>query len=264
MFFPTHRRFVLVGILGLVLVGALFILGFFFFRKPSTSMKSVITAPEVSNIEETSVATLSAETTELAPPASATPSPTPKVKSNKTTSPLIECRGPDGKTAKSTQEDCDNLNDFWKKNTPVSQPSTTTNSQQTTNTNSSTSQSTSNVTPSPTPTTVPTEPITVSASNISATLSRSSAQNGMIYAPGMTITSNSAHGFQIKYNEGTQGQGFETSSGGMSPGSSTQVRIYINPNKPNGTYAGSAVVEYSKDGSWHAGPTVSYSITLVD
>ncbi len=105
--------------------------------------------------------------------------------------------------------------------------------------------------------------ITVDKTSVSVTLDRTGIQTGqLIYGSGFTITSQTATGWEIKYNEATSGQGFYESSGGINPGSSTNIRTYINTNKTNGTYTGSAIVRYEKNGTWYDGPTVSYSIVL--
>ena len=48
----------------------------------------------------------------------ATPTPAPRA----VRPPLIECKGPDGKIARSTQEDCDNLWKYWNANPPPPAP----------------------------------------------------------------------------------------------------------------------------------------------
>lgn len=107
--------------------------------------------------------------------------------------------------------------------------------------------------------------ITVDKTRVEVYLSRADAQYGLVYGPGFTITSLGAIGWQIHYNEPTQGQGFYDSSGGIIPGSSYDVRTYINTNKSNGVYTGSAVVEYwYNDNIFQKGPTVYYTITLTD
>ena len=69
--------------------------------------------------------------------------------------------------------------------------------------------------------------ITVDKTNVSTSLSRINAQSGFIYGDGFTITSQGATGWLIYNNEPTQGQGFYESSGGISPGSSSNIRTYI-------------------------------------
>lgn len=122
-------------------------------------------------------------------------------------------------------------------------------------------------TPTPQPTSAPAQAsggVSVSTTSVSVTLSKAQQDNGLIYGSGFTITSQGATGFQIKDSVPTQGQGFYETSGGMSNGSSSSVRSYISPNKGNGTYSGSVVVQYQSNGSWTDGPTVSYTITLTD
>lgn len=104
--------------------------------------------------------------------------------------------------------------------------------------------------------------IRVNKSKVNEVLRKVNAQNGLIYGRGFTLTSVDATAWQIKYNEPTQGQGFYESSGGIAPGRSINIRTYINSNKPNGIYNGSAVIKYFSNGSWKDGPTVSYRIIL--
>ena len=114
-----------------------------------------------------------------------------------------------------------------------------------------------NPTPQPTP-----GPISVDKTSVNVTLDRNNAVGGLVYGQGFNITSNAADGWQIRYNEPTQGQGFYESSGGTVPGRTSAIRTYINTNKPNGVYTGSAVVQYAVSGRWFDGPTVSYTINL--
>lgn len=209
------------------------------------------------------------------PSAEATPTP-PSVKS-KIALPqaIIDCIGPDGKHARSSQKDCDALNAFWKP-TPTPVPLNTKTGSIVYGLNEKTG--TPNVpfpsagnqnnplltTPTAQPTSNSSGTITVDTTSVNITLSRTNAQYGLVYGSGFTVTSQGATGFQVHYNEPTQGQGFSTSSGGMTAGSSSTIKSYINVNKSNGIYTGSAVIEYMKDGSWLAGPTVSYSITLTN
>lgn len=58
---------------------------------------------------------------------------------------LITCFGPDGKTARSTRKDCDNLLTFWKNHPPAANAGNS-------NNNSGSNSSSSNTTPTPTPT----------------------------------------------------------------------------------------------------------------
>ncbi|QQG40778.1 MAG: hypothetical protein HYV37_00435 [Candidatus Levyibacteriota bacterium] len=111
---------------------------------------------------------------------------------------------------------------------------------------------------------IPTSGISVDTNSVNVNLARVNAQDGLIYGPGFTITSSGATGWQIKYNQPTQGQGFYESSGGINSGSSATIRTYINTNKPNGIYTGSAIIQYYQYSSWHDGPTVQYTITLTD
>ena len=193
--------------------------------------------------------------------------PTPAPFALRISKPLIDCVGPDGRHAQATQSDCDNLNSFWSTHTPQSNYTTA-------NTTGGTSIATSNnifaspspgsATPTPTPVNNTSGTITVSTNSVNVTLSRANAQNSLIYGTGFTVTSQGAIGWSIHYSEPTSGQGFYESSGGMIPGGSTNIRTYINTNKTNGEYTGSAVVFYDKDGSWQSGPTVTYTINLTD
>lgn len=197
---------------------------------------------------------------------------TPTRKPQTTPVPTITCTGPDGKQFSSTSAECNKLNSFWTpQNTTTgntSQNSNSTSSNDSSNNTNSTTQAPPTPTPTsadvPTATPTPNDTLSLSSNSINITLSRANAQYGLIYNNGFTITSQGASSWQIKYNEPTQGQGFYESSGGISTGSSINIRAYINSNKPNGTYTGSATVDYYKNSTWHTGPTVNYSITLTD
>lgn len=132
-------------------------------------------------------------------------------------------------------------------------------------TSSSATPSPSVASPSPTATPVPTG-VSVDKTSVSVTLSRANADaTGLVYGSGIKITSHDAAAWSIYNNEPTQGQGFYEVSGGISPGNSTNIRTYINPNKANGTYTGTVTVKYQKgDGVYISGPQVNYSITLTD
>lgn len=109
--------------------------------------------------------------------------------------------------------------------------------------------------------------LTVSPTAFAVTLSRgATTSGGLIFGAGPTIKSVGAGGYEIKYNQPTQGQGFYQSSGGMVSGQTVNIQTYVNSNKPDGTYTGSAVVEfYAPDKQqWLPGPTVNYSEILVD
>ena len=101
--------------------------------------------------------------------------------------------------------------------------------------------------------------------SVTVTLSKANAQFGTVYGSGFTITSQGATGFSVHKNDAAVGVGFEGLSGGITPGSSSSIKIFINTDKSNGTYAGSATVYYTKNGTdYVAGPTATYSITLTD
>lgn len=126
-------------------------------------------------------------------------------------------------------------------------------------------------TPSPTPTPTLVNPtanqnlgsIVIDKTHVTVSLYKDQAANGLVFGTGFKIVSTGATGWQIKYNESTSGQGFYESSGGISPNGSTDIRAYINADKPNGIYTGSTVVQYYKNSVWSDGPTVNYTITLV-
>jgi hypothetical protein len=112
-----------------------------------------------------------------------------------------------------------------------------------------------------------TDYLTVSTTAYAVTLSREAKNSsGLIFGPGPIVTSVGAGGFEFKYNEPTGRQGFYPASGGMVSGQTINIQSYINPDKPNGIYTGTAVLEfYAPDKrQWLPGPTVTYSINLVD
>lgn len=195
-----------------------------------------------------------------------TPTPTPTISKPKIVKLAnIECVGPDGKHFQATKADCDNLNSYWSKNQP-SNPSTPSNNPST-NSNPISLASNPTITPivTPTPTPVPTG-ITVSTNSVNVTLSRSNGTGGFVYGTGFTITSIDSRGFGIYNNEPTSGQGFNEASGGLQLGGSFPIHTYIALSKANGTYTSNVTVKYlsSDNSTWISGPTVSYSITLVD
>jgi hypothetical protein len=105
----------------------------------------------------------------------------------------------------------------------------------------------------------------VDTTSVTVTLSRANAQYDLVYGPGITLTSNGITGWSMHNNEGTQGQGFYESSGGIVPGNSAQIRTYINTTKPNGTYTGSYTLIYTyNNGTWINGPTIYYTINLTN
>lgn len=111
---------------------------------------------------------------------------------------------------------------------------------------------------------IPATGVILDKNMVEVTLDKANAQYGLIYGDGFKITSFNASGWAIKYNEPTSGQGFNLSSGGISPGDSTDIRSYISVNKSVGVYTGSAIVRYAKDGIWYDGPSITYKITLID
>ena len=89
---------------------------------------------------------------------------------------------------------------------------------------------------------------------------------GLIFGKSINITNvtSAAGDFEISYTTPTQGVGFYTSSGGLQANQVLSDKTYINPSKPNGSYSGSAVVQYYVPvlQKWENGPTVVYHITL--
>lgn len=147
---------------------------------------------------------------------------------------------------------------------PTATPGQSNTSGQSTSASSSTPTSTPKPQVVVLPTTAPVNSgtITVDKTSVVVTLDRKDANSGLIYGPGFTITSQGATAWAVLPNGGVQGEGFYESSGGIIAGTSAAIRSYINPNKPNGTYTGSAIVRYTKNGQDYTGPTVNYSISL--
>jgi hypothetical protein len=120
--------------------------------------------------------------------------------------------------------------------------------------------------------------ISVSPTKVNAVLSRANPNDalmiadhsgytqGLLYGAGFTLTNKTSGGFEISYNQPTQGVGFYESSGGLQNNEVTKIHTYINPNQPDGVYTGSAVLKYYVPSSqkWLNGPTISYTIKLVD
>lgn len=85
---------------------------------------------------------------------------------------------------------------------------------------------------------------------------------GLLYGEGFTITDRTASAWQLKDARSGQLFGIYETESGVAPAQTTRVHTYINPNLPNGTYAGAAVLLFKSGGAWHDGPIISYSITL--
>ena len=119
--------------------------------------------------------------------------------------------------------------------------------------------------------------ITVSTTSVAVTLHRSNPNvalmvadhsgytEGMIYGPGLTVTSVRSGAWELRITAGDAGQGFYEASGGLVPGTSTKVHTYMNPVYPNGVYTGSAVLRYyTAKWGWLNGPVIRYTITLAN
>lgn len=113
-----------------------------------------------------------------------------------------------------------------------------------------------------------TDYLTLNETTVNVTLSRAKTDvsSGLIYGTGPTITNKTSGGFQVKYDHPTQGVGFYESSGGLQPGQKLTLRTYINPAKPNGTYTGSAVLQYLDKTTqvWTNGPRIYYNLKLTN
>ena len=121
----------------------------------------------------------------------------------------------------------------------------------------------------PTPTPMLSGNVTINTTSITVSLSRANQIGGFIYDQGVIIT-NGTYGvisFCVVNNDSSQGQGLQTSSGGLGSGQSFDTRIYINTNKLNGNYTGSQTVKYGSNCSSTNGTilgVISYSINLTD
>lgn len=248
-----------IAIVSTIVVGVA-VLGFLYFKPQTASNKPLVQTP----IETASVAGVLTVAEPTSTP-SATPKPVAK-KPQPTATPLTDCIGPDGKHSQASKADCDNLNAFWKANTPSVNNTGGSNSQPANenNSNSTTTPTPTSVSSTPTPTAIP-DGVTVNSTSFNVTLSRANAVSGLVYGPGLVITSINANGVSLYNNGPTQGQGFYIGSAGMPIGGTVTSPTYINVNKPNGTYTGSVTVQYSKGGSVYTNAqVVSYSITLTD
>lgn len=108
--------------------------------------------------------------------------------------------------------------------------------------------------------------LTVSPKSVSVTLSKAKASGGLVYGKGPVVTGVQSTSFDVYPNQPTQGQGFYISSGGIGAGQSTNIQTYMNTNKPDGVYTGTATLQYyvSALQKWENGPTLSYTITLTN
>jgi len=110
--------------------------------------------------------------------------------------------------------------------------------------------------------------ITVTHKDITETLSKAKATagTGLVFGKGPVLTGVQSGQFDVYPNQPTQGQGFYTSSGGIGAGDTVDVQTYMNTNKPDGVYTGSATLQYyvSALQKWENGPTLTYTITLTN
>lgn len=122
--------------------------------------------------------------------------------------------------------------------------------------------------PSPSPSANNTGSLTVDKNSFNVTLSRKEAPigSGSVYGSGVTLTSQGAKGFFVAENSDSRGFGLFEQTGGMSLGSSVNIRSYIALSKSNGTYSSSATIKWydSNNQLNDDGPSVSYTITLTD
>ena len=120
--------------------------------------------------------------------------------------------------------------------------------------------------------------ISVKPLNVKETLSRdnpnyalmttdhSGYTQGLIYGPGFSVYAKVATGYEVYNNSPTQGVGFYESSGGMAAKQLVYIHTYINPSQADGVYTGSVTLKYyvSSSQQWVNGPTINYTITLID
>lgn len=152
--------------------------------------------------------------------------------------------------------------------TPVTSNTQNQNSNQNSSNNQQNNTSNPNQTssPLPNPTISPSttsQPITVNKTSINDTIQRSVSSFGQ----GITITNNtnSTIGFVINIKSGQNGVGIRPISSAILAGGTTLVESFIDTQKPNGVYIGENIIRYSMNGgSYIDGPTVAYTINLVD
>jgi hypothetical protein len=112
-----------------------------------------------------------------------------------------------------------------------------------------------------------TDYLTVSNLSTTVTLSKSQASphSGLVLADEPSITALQNSGFEVVYNQPTQGKGFYISSGGIQTGQTVDLQAYISTGEPDGTYTGTAALKYlNSSNQWVDGPTLTYSITLTN
>lgn len=207
----------------------------------------------------------------------------------------IICTGPDGKQFKATQKDCEAIRAFWAKaNPPKSNPQPSSsggssnngggsNSSSSSSSNSSSSQNNSRPAPAPVVTAAPTQvaptasptktptptfsfnDVSLDKTDIAVTLNRSQTTGGIVYGLGIVFKSDKLiDQFKLVANVASDSAqvGFYETTGGMYPGFYNNIRTFISANKPNGIYKGSAQLHVKFQGTWYAGPTIFYTITL--
>lgn len=103
----------------------------------------------------------------------------------------------------------------------------------------------------------------ISNNTVNVILDRSTTTGEKIYGPGFNLTSSGATLWNIKYTSNVSGLGFEPSSAVIKPNQTSTIRTYASTSKPNGKYTGSANIEYFYNGTWHPGPIINYTITII-
>jgi len=122
------------------------------------------------------------------------------------------------------------------------------------------------------------EVISVDKINVSATVSKAHPEYSFpaeetkyflgtstrAFRPGFSVsTKNQFLGIRFKKGDEVDYGVFEVGYD-LNAGTSTKFHLFIGLAKPNGTYRGSAIVQYWKDGRTQDGPTINYEITLTD
>lgn len=109
--------------------------------------------------------------------------------------------------------------------------------------------------------------VTANPLSITETLHRSQVgPSGNIFGQPIMLYSPVGTTYQLQESlNAPQDRGFYN-SGSIGPRQTTALQTYIDPsNYPNGTYQGSAVIQYrNNQGQFLAGPTVTYTITLTN
>lgn len=83
------------------------------------------------------------------------------------------------------------------------------------------------------------------------------------FRPGFTVSSKEKFVAVRLQNEG-DGYGFFETGYDMREGTAFRVHLYIDLSKPNGTYTGASLVQFTRDGKMQDGPRVTYKITLTE